>query len=89
MEYHLIELHSMKLLLINCCFSIYYFYVPIKINKNSANTYTYDEKYKQTILCILYKNYIFFHNHLGLTFKSFYLDVILFHQYCYYILQLI
>ena len=46
------------------------------------------------MLCILYKNYIFFHNHLELTYKSFYLrvtslNIIPFHHYFHYILQLI
>ena len=47
----------------------------MKIDKNIANAYTYYEKYSKR-LCILcknwlHKNYIFFHNHLELTYKSF------------------
>ena len=47
-----------------------------------------------TILCILYKNYIFFHNHLEFKYKSFYLsatllDVIPSYQYFQHIIQLI
>ena len=42
MESHLTELHSTY-----CCFNIYSFRVPIKINKNTANAYTYYEKYNK------------------------------------------
>ena len=48
MELHLIELHSMKLNSINCFFIIFSFSVPIKINKDTANTYTCSEKYNKS-----------------------------------------
>ena len=37
----------MELHLINCYFSIFSFEVPIKINKNTTNAYTYYEKYSK------------------------------------------
>ena len=46
MELHLIELNSMKLNLINCFFIIFSFSVPIKINEDTANTYS--EKYNKS-----------------------------------------
>ena len=53
MELHSTELHSMKLHLINRCLSakikpngnIIFFQIPMKINKNTTNTYAYYEKY--------------------------------------------
>ena len=45
MEFHLIELHLTKSHSINCCFNIFSFKVIIKINKNSANAYTYYHKH--------------------------------------------
>ena len=37
----------MELHLINCRFNIFFFYVPIKLNKNTANAYTYYGKYSE------------------------------------------
>ena len=63
-------------------------FLSINENKNTANAYTYCEKYNkvQYIAC---KNYIFFHKHLELNYKSFHLNVIFSHYYFQYILQLI
>ena len=41
MEMDLMELHLIKLHSINCCFDIFSFQAPIKINKNTANAYTF------------------------------------------------
>ena len=62
----------------------------MKLNKNTANAYTYYEKYNKKY----YVNSIFFYNHLELNHKSFWLrttpsDVIPSHQYFHDILQLI
>ena len=86
MELHLIELHSMKLHLINCCFNIFSFQVPMK---NTAYAYTYYEKNNKQYYVHCTRTTSFFHNQLELNYESFYLDVISPHQHFHYILQLI
>ena len=49
----------------------------------TRNTNDYLKKQAETTLCILYKNWIIFHNHLKSHFKS-----IQFHQYFHYTRQL-
>ena len=78
MELHLIELHSMKLHLINCCFNIFSFQVPMK---NTAYAYTYYEKNNKQYYVHCTRTTSFFHNQLELNYESFYLDVISPHQH--------
>ena len=60
----------------------------MKINKNTANDYTYYEKYKKQYYVYCAITTYFFQNHLELSYKLFYLDVIPSPQNLHYTLQL-